>query len=347
MQRTDTDIQARLIGLAEKFSGRRVVVIGDVIADEYMYGKLSRLSREAPVPILNYDGTMIVPGGAGNAASNVSALGGDGALVGIVGHGEVDRRLFRALRAKIDTTSLLRPTAYRAPIKTRILAGGQHSIRQQIVRVDREASSIDEAVSRQFVRKAIASLAEADAVIVSDYGSGLVTPALVVRLKSKLDRRRRRRSVPILIDSRYKLDQFLDCTACTPNQSEVEAILRTSIGDDCRRLEQAGRALLKKTRVGGLVVTRGSQGMAVFERGRRTDHIPIYGTDEVADVTGAGDTVIAALTLALSSGGSLYEAACLANYAGGLVVKKRGTATVGRDELIAAIRADRDHEERR
>ena len=344
MRRIDTDLQTRLIGLAEQFVGRRVVVVGDVIGDEFMYGRLARLSREAPVPILSYDGTSMVPGGAGNAATNVGALGGDAGLVGLVGHGEADRRVFRALRTRVDTTRLLRPKSYRVPVKTRILAGGQHSARQQIVRVDREASSFDPVVGRQFVRAAVGALGTADAVIVSDYGSGLVTPALVAQLKSKLDGHRRRRSIPILVDSRYNLARFLGCTACTPNQGEVEEILGVSIGDNLRRLEAAGRALLKRTRARGIVVTRGSRGMAVFVPGRRTDHIPIFGTDEVSDVTGAGDTVIATLTLALSVNASLYEAACLANYAGGLVVMKRGTATVSGGELVAAIRGDRNRE---
>lgn len=344
MQWTDTDLRTRLIDLAEQFIGRRVVVVGDVIADEFMYGRLSRLSREAPVPILSYDGTTIVPGGAGNAASNVGALGGDAALIGLVGRGDVDRRLFRALRKRVDTTRLLRPTSYSAPVKTRILAGGQHSARQQIVRVDRDGSTVDSAVGRQFARAAVTALSIADAVIVSDYGSGLVTPSLVAKFKSKLDRRKRRRSIPVLVDSRYNLVRFRDCTACTPNQGEMEGILGVSIGDDRRQLEVAGRELLKRTRAHGIVVTRGSRGMAVFVPGRRTDYIPIFGTDEVADVTGAGDTVIATLTLALSVGASLYEAAHLANYAGGLVVMKRGTATVSHDELVAAIRTDRDHE---
>ncbi|HIM15490.1 MAG TPA: hypothetical protein EYM31_06970 [Acidobacteria bacterium] len=337
-------MQSRLISLAEQFDGRRIVVVGDIIADEYMYGRLSRLSREAPVPILSYDGTMVVPGGAANAASNVATLGGQADLVGLAGRGAVDRKVIRALPSQVDTARLVRPAGYHVPVKTRILAGGQHSTRQQIVRVDRDSSPIDSTISREFGRAANAALGGADAVIISDYGSGLITPELVERLKTKLTKRRRRRKVPIVVDSRYNLIRFRGCTACTPNQAEVEASLGISIDDNPRNLEAAGRLLLKRTRARGVVITRGSRGMAVFVPGRRTDHISIYGSDEVADVTGAGDTVIATLTLALSAGASLYEAACLANYAGGLVVLKRGTATASRDELIAAIRGDRDRE---
>jgi len=344
LQRSDSDLQSRLISLAEQFDGRRIVVVGDIIADEYMYGRLSRLSREAPVPILSYDGTMVVPGGAANAASNVATLGGQADLVGLAGRGAVDRKVIRALPSQVDTARLVRPAGYHVPVKTRILAGGQHSTRQQIVRVDRDSSPIDSTISREFGRAANAALGSADAVIISDYGFGLITPELVERLKTKLTKRRRRRKVPIVVDSRYNLIRFRSCTACTPNQAEVEASLGISIDDNPRNLEAAGRLLLKRTRARGVVITRGSRGMAVFVPGRRTDHISIYGSDEVADVTGAGDTVIATLTLALSAGASLYEAACLANYAGGLVVLKRGTATASRDELVAAIRGDRDRE---
>ncbi len=337
---SETSLQRRLLRIVEGFAKCRVVVVGDVIVDEFMYGKPSRLSREAPVPILSYDGATTVPGGAGNAASNVGTLGADSVLVGLLGRGEVDRSVYRALQGKVDISFLLRPTLYRAPVKTRILAGSQHSTRQQLVRVDRESSGFDTSIGQEFDRVALSAIADADAVIVSDYGSGLVTPSLVSRLKSKLTRRRRRRAIPVVVDSRYHLQRFLGCTAYTPNQSEVEEAVGVRIGDDSRLLEKAGRALLKRTGAKGLVITRGSRGMTVFEPRRRTSHIPIFGTDEVADVTGAGDTVIASLALALSVGASLYEAACVANYAGGLVVMKQGTATVKNEELVAAVESD-------
>ncbi|MEE3202390.1 MAG: PfkB family carbohydrate kinase [Acidobacteriota bacterium] len=345
MQRSDSDLQSRLLSLAEQFNGRRIIVVGDIIADEYMYGQLSRLSREAPVPILSYDGTTVVPGGAANAASNVATLGGQADLIGLAGRGGVDRKVIQALPPEVDTARLLRPAGYHVPVKTRILAGGQHSARQQIVRVDRDSSPVDSTVfKKKIARAASAALSNADAVIISDYGSGLITPELVETLKTQLTKRRRRRQVPVVADSRYNLIRFRGCTACTPNQAEVEASLGISIDDNAPNLETAGRTLLKRTRARGVVITLGSRGMAVFAPGRRTDHIAIYGSDEVADVTGAGDTVIATLTLALSAGASLYEAACLANYAGGLVVLKRGTATVSGDELVAAIHGDRDRE---
>ena len=337
----DAELEARLLGLVDDFRRRCIVVVGDLIADEFIFGRLSRVSREAPVLILEYDRTTIQPGGAGNAAANVAAMGGMSRIVGVLGHEAVDRRLLRAFPKRVERAGVVRVKSYRTPVKTRILAGGLHSARQQIVRIDREASAPDDAGTRTAIeRAAAAALVGCDAVLVSDYGSGLVTPAFVAALKRSVANRGRRRRIPVLVDSRYQLLRYRGLTACTPNETEAEAMLGRPIGDDPRRLERAGREILKRTRNDGVVLTRGSRGMSVFVPGQRTTHLPIYGTDEVADVTGAGDTVIAALTLALSAGASLYEAARLATYAGGLVVMRRGTATVSGDELRHAVTTD-------
>ena len=186
-----------------------------------------------------------------------------------------------------------------------------------------------------FDRAALKAAASCDAILLSDYGTGLVTPALANALRRKSAARGR--AVPILVDSRYALLHYRGLTACTPNESEVEQILGVRIGDDGKVLEKAGRELLKRTRMKAVLVTRGSRGMSLFENGRPTVHVPIHGSDEVADVTGAGDTVIATLTLAIAAGGSFSEAARLANYAGGVVVMKRGTATVSPAELRGAV----------
>ena len=334
-------MMARLLDLIEGVRAQTVAVIGDLIADEFIYGQLSRVSREAPVLILKYDSTTVLPGGAGNAAANVAALGARARLVGVVGRAENDRRLVRSLPRGVDRSGLVRPPGYRAPVKTRILAGGLHSARQQIVRIDRGPTSLEDVqLGGVFDRTVRRALVGCDAVLVSDYGTGLVTPRLVSAIKTRLARSRRRRPVPIVVDSRYELLRYHGVTACTPNESEVEQMLGVTIGEDRRSVERAGRTLLKKTRSKGVVLTRGSLGMAVFVPGQRTAHIPIYGTDEVADVTGAGDTVIATIALALAAGASLYEGARLANYAGGVVVMKRGTATVSSDELRHAVQAD-------
>jgi len=339
-QRRRADLRRRLIGLAERFAGRRVAVIGDVIADEFLYGSPARISREAPVLILEHDRTVVVPGGAGNAAANAGALGGEVRFVGLVGPD--DAELMDGLRGRVDASRVLRPAGYRAPVKTRVLAGGLHTARQQIVRIDRGPAGDPGAAAADFERAGLDALDGCDAALVSDYGSGLVTPELFARLRERLAPDGGRSAAPLLVDSRHALADFRGCTACTPNQAEAEQVLGVPIGDDPERLERAGRELLRRTGAGGVVVTRGSRGMAVFVPGRPTDHVPIFGSDEVADVTGAGDTVIATLTLALAAGASLCEGARLANYAGGLVVMKRGTATVTAGELIRAIRTDFD-----
>ena len=331
---TTTIEPGRLLALVDAVAGCRIAIVGDLIADEFIYGEIARVSREAPVLILNYDSTEVVPGGAGNAAGNVASLGGAARIAGLAGRDEAGRRLVATLkRHRVDAQHVMRPAGYATPTKTRILAGGIHSAKQQVVRIDRASVDLgrDDRMRKAFAAHALRAVRGADAVIVSDYGSGLVTPALVAAIRTRGKR------TPVILDTRYDLLRYRGITACTPNESEVEHALGIRIGDDLRVLERAGRTLLKKTRAAAVLITRGSRGMALFEPERPTRHIPIVGSDQIADVTGAGDTVIAALTLALSAGASFEEAAHLANHAGGLAVMKRGTATVGASELRYAI----------
>ena len=210
------------------------------------------------------------------------------------------------------------------------------------MRIDRSSGpALTEADERAVAAKLLAAASRADALLVSDYGSGIVTPALASHAMGAL-RRRGGRVPPVLVDSRYALLRYRGMTTCTPNESEVEQLFGIRIGENTRVLEKAGRALLQRTRSKAVLVTRGSRGMALFERDRPTVHIPISGSDQIADVTGAGDTVIATMTLALASGATFLEAARLANYAGGIVVMKRGTATVSADELCHAVESDRE-----
>ena len=343
----------RYADLIARFPQARIVVAGDLIADEFLYGRLDRVSREAPVLILKYDTTQLVPGGAGNAANNVVALGARVRVVGTIGYDDAGRRLLDALPAKANTRGVVRVRGYVTPVKTRVLAGGVHSAKQQVVRIDRTGPALtprQQAAAVRRVEDALASaLSAADVVIVSDYGSGVYTPELIARAEAKAAGKGRgptRRPVDpayvgrvpmILVDSRYGLAGFRGVTACTPNESEVETLLGVTIGDDPVALEKAGRSLLRKLQSRAVLITRGSRGMALFEPGRPTDHIPIVGSDQIADVTGAGDTVIATFGLALASGATFGEAARLANYAGGLVVMKRGTATVSAAELLSAV----------
>lgn len=330
---------AQLLALTRALRGRTVAIVGDIVADEFVYGRVARVSREAPVLILEYDSTEVVAGGAGNAANNVGALGGRAVLAGLVGRDEAGRRLLGSLHRNVDPRHIRRVARMATPVKTRILAGGVHSAKQQVVRIDRGVGATHTASARAaFERVALMASRGADAVVLSDYGSGLVGPAFARRLRAALTRERRR--VPLLVDTRYRLLDYRGLTACTPNESEVEAALGVRIDDDARVLERAGRAILDRTGMEAVLVTRGSRGMALFVPGATTVHIPIVGSDEIADVTGAGDTVMATLALALAAGATFEGAAHLANHAGGVVVMKRGTAMASAAELRATIAAE-------
>ncbi len=339
----EAERRERLLALVDGFASRRVLVIGDIIGDEFIYGEVARVSREAPVLILKYDATEMLAGGAGNAANNVATLGGNARLAGLVGADPEGRRLVGSFHPGVERSHVVRVRHYRTPVKTRILAGGIHSAKQQVVRIDRESGwPLSDAISRTFARRLLPLLEDCDAVLLSDYGSGLVTPMLAQRVRAAVSRRTRRRPIPVLLDSRYRLLEYRGLTTCTPNETEVEQMLGINIDDDPGALEDAGRLLLRRTGMNAVLITRGSRGMALFEPKRTTVHVPIHGSDEVADVTGAGDTVIATFGLALAAGASFYEAARLANYAGGLVVMKRGTATVSARELADAVASDHD-----
>jgi rfaE bifunctional protein kinase chain/domain len=339
----EAERQERLRALVDGFGGRRILVVGDIIADQFIYGEVSRVSREAPVLILKYDATEMVPGGAGNAANNVAAFGGVARLVGVAGRDAEGNRLVAGLPSGVERTHVIRMRGYQTPVKTRILAGGVHSAKQQVVRIDRETAwPLDKSIRRVVAGQVLSALDSCDAVLLSDYGSGLVTPELAERIRARLAKRARRRPIPILVDTRHRLLEYRGMTLCTPNESEVEQVLGIRMDDDPVTLENAGRLVLRRTRSQAVLITRGSRGMALFQPRQPTIHISIFGSDEVSDVTGAGDTVIATVALALATGASFYEAARLANYAGGLVVMKRGTATLTSGELAAAIDSDHD-----
>jgi rfaE bifunctional protein kinase chain/domain len=330
---------ADVLALIDALPGRRVAVVGDAIADEFVYGRVARVSREAPVLILEYDSTEVVPGGAGNAANNVAAMGGSALLAAVIGRDEAGRRMLKALHKRVNPRTVIRSARRGTTIKTRILAGGIHSAKQQVVRIDRlGGGSVDKTSRDAFFRGAVSAALRSDAVLVSDYGGGLVSPAVVSRIRAEL--KRAEHPIPILVDSRYRLLNYTGLTACTPNESEVEQALGIRINDDARVLERAGREVLERTKMQAVLITRGSRGMALFVPDAPTVHIPIFGSDEIADVTGAGDTVVATVTLALAAGATFELAARLANYAGGLVVMKRGTATVSAAELRDAVNRD-------
>jgi rfaE bifunctional protein kinase chain/domain len=316
--------------IVERFKNKRVVVFGDLVADVFVYGEISRISREAPVLILNHRETQVVPGGGANAIHNLWALGAKPLPVGLVGDDAEGQQLLKYFSdLGIDISGISVAKFYRTPTKMRILAGAVHAQRQQIVRLDSGGPIQQGDVRHGIGQKLKSSLRDADGLLVSDYGYALVTPDIVLKA--------RKNGLPSTIDSRFSMMNFSDMSAATPNEPEVEAALGTVIGNDAEKLEWAGRTLLRKLRHEALLITRGKDGMALFERGKKTAHIPIYGSDEIADVTGAGDTVIATFTLALAAGATYYDAARLANYAGGIVVMKYGTRPVTFDELISAL----------
>ncbi len=319
-----------LNALLGKFEGRRIVVLGDLIADVFVYGEISRISREAPVLVLSHRETQLVPGGAANAVHNLWALGAKPLPVGIVGDDAEGRQLvgdFSSLG--IDTSGIRKVASYRTPTKTRILAGTVHSHRQQVLRLDAGSPIQPTGTMKTMRRRLETRLRKADAVLISDYGYGLVTPELAAVVRGG--------GLPATLDSRFVIGDYTGMTAATPNEPEVEAALGIRIGNDLEKLEWAGRTLLRRLKHKAVLITRGKDGMALFERGQKTLHIPIHGTDEIADVTGAGDTVIATFTLALAAGGTSRDAARLANCAGGVVVMKHGTRAITSEELRAAI----------
>jgi rfaE bifunctional protein kinase chain/domain len=320
------------------FAKRRILVLADLVADEFLYGSVQRVSREAPVLILEYDGTDVRLGGGANAVHNIRTLGGIPLPLGVVGRDDHGRRLRALLRERgVSPRGVGVDGSYVTPVKTRILAGGTHSTKQQMVRIDKTTRLAERSAARKAVLQALrAYKGPLHGVLVSDYGFGLLTAELVEAAVALA----RRQRVPVTVDSRYSLLAFRGMTAVTPKEPVDEAALGVTIGHDRGRLESAGRALLRRLGVAAVLVTRGSDGMALFEPKKPTVHIPIYGSDQVADVTGAGDTVIATFTLALAAGATPLEASLLANYAGGIVVMKRGTATVSAAELRRALAAD-------
>jgi rfaE bifunctional protein kinase chain/domain len=325
-----------LLALLDRFPRQQVVMLGDLVADESIYGEIARVSREAPVLILKQREKQVVPGGGANAANNLADLGARVIPVGIVGEDETGDALLNYFRERhVPTRHVVRVRNHLTPTKTRILGGLTHWQRQQIVRVDREpAQPLAPEVRRRLTRAAGALLGASTGVLISDYGYGATNAREVESLRRRLGRK----ALPMTIDSRYDLMTYKSLTAATPNEPEVEAAFGQSIGNNLDRLQALGRKMRHRLSLRALLVTRGRDGMALFEAGRETRYLPIFGSGHAVDVTGAGDTVIATFTLALAAGASFLHAAMLANCAGGLVVMKRGTATVSLNEITEAIR---------
>lgn len=325
----------RLTEIVQSFPNVTITVVGDLVADEFVFGEISRVSREAPVLILKHRESTVAPGGGANAIYNLADLGVNVLPVGVIGEDEPGRLLLRAFRHKhIAVSGILKEKGYSTVTKTRILAGMTHTARQQVVRLDREPEAEPSPhLKRELILAAREYARISDALLISDYGYGAASPAILnaIRERGKFDR------LPIVLDSRYRMLEYSGVIAATPNEPEVEAALGVHIGNDWSRLCSAGEELMARMKLQSLVITRGRDGMVAFTRKHKPIDIPIFGSDQVADVTGAGDTVIATFTAAFAAGANTEEAAQLANYAGGIVVMKRGTATVSQSELLRAI----------
>lgn len=338
MPSTSVDLVA-LAECVEKFSSKTVVLLGDFVADEFQLGDISRVSREAPVLILKHRETQVLPGGGANAANNLAALGARVRPITAVGQDFAGDALLEYFRSqRVDVSGIVRVKGWTTPTKTRFVAGWAHTVGQQVLRVDREPQiALPEAARKKLQQLLSARIRSADALAVSDYGFGVASPESVRQAAKK-----RKRGLPVTLDARYQLAAYAKAgiVSATPNEAELEALHHTTIGANFNELARCGQATLAAMKLRALLVTRGRHGMALFEPRGGMTRIAVHGSDQAVDVTGAGDTVLAAYTLALASGAAALEAAHIANIAGGLVVMKRGTATVSRAELLEAIRRE-------
>ena len=321
--------QARARRLVAGFRGTRVLVVGDVMLDEFLWGKVARISPEAPVPVVEVTHQSFHLGGAGNVANNVNALSGQAVLAGVIGRDVAgDKVRLSLVQSGVDDALALAESGRPTTVKTRIVA--HH---QQVVRADRERTEdVPREVEDALLERIREALPSCRAVVVSDYAKGVVTPRVMKALRTAAARQ----GVPVLVDPKVRhFDLYRGATVVTPNQSEAEQAAGTRIrGED--DLRATGEKILRRLDCGAALVTRGEHGMSLFVRDAKPLHIPTA-AQEVFDVTGAGDSVVATLALALATGAALPEGAVLANLAAGIVVGKLGTATASPEELLQAI----------
>jgi rfaE bifunctional protein kinase chain/domain len=327
----------RYQSLLDAFATRRIAVVGDFLLDQYMLGTTARVSREAPIVVVDYQETVNHPGGAANAAQNVTALGGNAVAVGVLGADREADALATLLRERgVDTNALLALPSAATSLKLRIMAGEMNAQKQQVARVDRSHRVELDAAARAILVEAAATAANScDAVLLADYGLGVLTDdvaASVIEVS-------RARAVPVVVDSRYRAFAFRGATVATPNEVEAMSALGLEREADLLDGERLRRSLAQ-TGIGSLIVTRGSKGMIVCDGRGTVSTIGIAGTHQATDVTGAGDTVSAVVALSLAAGATLEEAARMATFAASIVVMKRGTATASPLEMRAVIASE-------
>jgi rfaE bifunctional protein kinase chain/domain len=320
------DIQTTI---RDVFPRKRIAIVGDLVADQFLNGTISRVSREAPVFILRHEETITLPGAAANAAANVASLGGVPILIGLCGEDENGIRLRRKLAEfGVESVDMVCDRSQTTTTKVRVLAGQNYAARQQVIRIDYENSSpVLPELQQQLRENLITAGREADAIIISDYGCGTVSAEVyeTAKMISK------QKGIPLIVDSRYRLSEFSKASTATPNREEVEKILGRNFSvDDCSELRE-------RLDYEALLVTNGNEGMLLVEKDSAPLQIAAVGSKEPVDVTGAGDTVIAAYALGLASGLSYADAARIANHAGGIVIMKKGTAVVTSRELLDSL----------
>lgn len=317
----------------KKFKEKKILVLGDFILDEYVYGETERISREAPVLILKYSNTVYLAGGGANPVMNIKALGADPVPVSIVGNDSYSNIILKILEdKKIDTSFIIRDDNYVLPVKTRIMAGGVHTVKQQIVRIDKyHEMEITKEKEDELINLIQSIQNKVDAILVSDYDGGIITKRIINYINNLAKKGKK-----VIVDSRYALKYFRYITTATPNETEAGPIVGIERYEE-KNIEIIIKKLKNILKSKGMIITRGSKGMVVLENGR-IYKIPRYGSDEIVDVSGAGDTVASIITLTISCGLSIKDAAYLANIGGGLVVMKRGVATVKVEELKRALK---------
>jgi rfaE bifunctional protein kinase chain/domain len=322
-------VEGRLYEILKRFDQGRVMVVGDLGLDEFLTGEVERVSREAPVLILRHEHTRQTPGGGANAAFNLAKLGGMVKVVGLVGDDEQGRVLRQMFEAEgIDTRGMLvdgdRPTV----TKTRISGHARQSVTQQIVRVDRKSDAFPHPALQHQLRDYIQHHCQnVDAIVCSDYGDGVLSTEVIGAILQH---------PCVIVDAQADLARYQGATLFTPNVPEAEKAVGYDIVDP-ETLQRAGQDLLQLTQSNYILMTRGDAGMTLFEQNGTPTTVPAFNRTDVFDVTGAGDTVVAALTLSLGAGATAWEAAVLGNLAASIVVRKFGTETTSTAEMMAAL----------
>lgn len=318
---------ASIIG--EEFPNKRIVIVGDLVADQFLRGTINRVSREAPVFILRHDETETLAGGAANAAVNVASLGGNAVLIGVLGEDLNGAALLEKLYSSgVNCDFVISSKDIQTTTKVRVLAGQHYAARQQVIRIDYEnKQNLSAEAIEQLKANLIKASDAADAIILSDYNYGVANQE-IFEIAETISVERK---IPLLVDSRFRLNDFKKATTATPNQEEIEQILGADFTEkDCVELCQS-------LGYEALLITRGNEGMLLIESEGAVRNFEAVGAKEPVDVTGAGDTVIAVYALGLACGLGFAESARMANHAGGIVVMKKGTASVKTEELLASL----------